>query len=248
MNTCVKCGALFPNRFMFEGKIRNLSARRRCLNCSPFGSHDTSAVAADDKRLLPRSSIKQETEARTIASKTAPMRVSKIYLATLYAYELGYRVTEQGGVISHKGNVRALRKDTRGYYVFSVGYNKKIYPIRVHQLAAVQLFGNTLTSIIHVRHLDNNQANNSLNNFALGTPSQNALDIPRAIRVNRGASRAKVLRKLTDDAVKRIRNGTLRPCVAATLFGVSVMCIKLVRAGKTYKHVKPLKYSPYFKG
>lgn len=39
---CEKCGAEFPNKLKIEGRVRVLNKRRFCLNCSPFGGHNTS--------------------------------------------------------------------------------------------------------------------------------------------------------------------------------------------------------------
>lgn len=40
--TCDWCGRSFPARAMVEGKVRSLYRRRFCLECSPFGIHNTS--------------------------------------------------------------------------------------------------------------------------------------------------------------------------------------------------------------
>ena len=41
MPTCAKCEASFPNRKYIDGKWRILNKRRYCLDCSPFGQHNT---------------------------------------------------------------------------------------------------------------------------------------------------------------------------------------------------------------
>lgn len=41
MRTCLKCGLDFPIIQKIEGKKRNLSNRKFCLQCSPFGKHNT---------------------------------------------------------------------------------------------------------------------------------------------------------------------------------------------------------------
>jgi hypothetical protein len=40
---CRKCGKSFPYRIDIDGKRRNLSNRKFCFECSPFGAHNTSA-------------------------------------------------------------------------------------------------------------------------------------------------------------------------------------------------------------
>lgn len=41
---CVACGRDFPAKMMIDGKIRSLYRRSFCLECSPFGDHNTSKV------------------------------------------------------------------------------------------------------------------------------------------------------------------------------------------------------------
>ena len=43
---CKKCGEMFKIHVIINGKHRNLNNRKYCLNCSPFGVHNT-------KRLVP---------------------------------------------------------------------------------------------------------------------------------------------------------------------------------------------------
>ena len=43
--TCESCGGLFPAKALIDGVLRDLHRRRFCLNCSPFGAHNTSKVA-----------------------------------------------------------------------------------------------------------------------------------------------------------------------------------------------------------
>ena len=41
MRICRKCNQKIPSRIVIDGKERNLQNRKFCLNCSPFGSHNT---------------------------------------------------------------------------------------------------------------------------------------------------------------------------------------------------------------
>ena len=44
---CKKCGKMFSNRMIIEGKERNLSSRKFCVVCSPFGKHNTKNLIKD---------------------------------------------------------------------------------------------------------------------------------------------------------------------------------------------------------
>jgi hypothetical protein len=41
---CVACGRDFPAKMVIDGKVRSLYRRSFCLECSPFGDHNTSKV------------------------------------------------------------------------------------------------------------------------------------------------------------------------------------------------------------
>lgn len=42
MKTCESCGKPFPAKAVIDGKMRSMYRRRFCLECSPFGAHNTS--------------------------------------------------------------------------------------------------------------------------------------------------------------------------------------------------------------
>jgi hypothetical protein len=46
MPTCLKCAAPFANRVKIRGVIKNISSRRYCLVCSPWGKHNTRKLDA----------------------------------------------------------------------------------------------------------------------------------------------------------------------------------------------------------
>ena len=41
MRSCVKCGNDIKNKVIVDNKIRNFQRRKFCLECSPFGEHNT---------------------------------------------------------------------------------------------------------------------------------------------------------------------------------------------------------------
>lgn len=44
MKTCLNCGSEFPNTLVIHGKLRNISRRKYCLECSPFGERNTRQI------------------------------------------------------------------------------------------------------------------------------------------------------------------------------------------------------------
>ena len=98
------------------------------------------------------------------------------------AYIKGYRVDEQGRLVSPKGVVRKARKSLSGYLCVSIRINGRMSSVYVHQIAAYQKFGEEIFSSECVRHLDGNPLNNKLTNIEIGTQSENIRDIPAETR------------------------------------------------------------------
>ena len=49
---CAKCNKEFPNYMFVNGKVRNLHRRKFCLECSPFGAHNTCSVLTEPRMCL----------------------------------------------------------------------------------------------------------------------------------------------------------------------------------------------------
>lgn len=58
MPNCKKCETFFPLRVVIDGKERLLAKRKYCLQCSPFGQHNTKQLHALS-RLAPEKSCAQ---------------------------------------------------------------------------------------------------------------------------------------------------------------------------------------------
>ena len=101
------------------------------------------------------------------------------------AYDLGYRVDNNGKLISRKGNIRKTRITTNGYLETNIRLNGKLYHLPVHRPCAYQKFGDILFSVDCVRHLDGTPTNNKPENIAIGSLSDNARDIPKNRRIAR---------------------------------------------------------------
>lgn len=100
------------------------------------------------------------------------------------AQEMGYSVSDKGDCINPEGEVIAKRHVR--YRKFKIRVDKKIVYVRVHRLQAYQKYGNKIYQEgIDVRHLDNNKMNCAANNIAIGTRTDNMLDIPLEIRRKR---------------------------------------------------------------
>ena len=121
------------------------------------------------------------------------------------AYDKGYRVTKDGYLLNSKGR-KIGRVNSSGYEQTSLKTNKKYIYIATHRLQAYQKYGDKLYEDgIVVRHLNGNRLDNSWNNIAMGTQKDNAMDIPKEVRIKRAISGAKANIKYPKDFILKLR-------------------------------------------
>lgn len=124
----------------------------------------------------------------------------------LIAYNRGYRVDESGSVAGLKVSRLSTNLSKDGYLRYSIrGEDRKPLTIVVHRLQAYQKYGDKifLTGIM-VRHLNGNKLDNSFKNIAIGTNSDNQMDIPKEDRMKRSINGSTILRRFTDKQVEEI--------------------------------------------
>lgn len=171
------------------------------------------------------------------------MRSGKTWAAVVRAHELGYRVQEDGSVLSPKGRVRKLSLTGRAgalYWRFnSLGENGVVYRIGVHILVAIQLYGvEAVRRADCVRHANGDSADNSFANILIGTHQENAMDrAPEARRAHARKASDKNPPKLTPDDVREIRRardaGALLQDLARA-YGVTKSTIWYCVKGRTH--------------
>lgn len=110
---------------------------------------------------------------------------------TEIAFNKGYRIKD-GRIFNPNGKEIKLqiptRKDKGQYARFSVKHEGKSRRVMVHRLVAFQKFGAKMFNDgIVVRHLDGNSLNNSDDNIAIGTHSDNSMDRPKEQRQSHSA-------------------------------------------------------------
>jgi hypothetical protein len=124
----------------------------------------------------------------------------------LLAVEKGYRVTREGVALGPTG-AECNRVNSSGYVEFWIkGGDAGNGNVPVHRVQAYQKFGEGIFQLgLEVRHLDGNPLNNAEENIGLGTHSENMMDQPRRIRVEKARVAAKARRKLTEAEVWCLR-------------------------------------------
>lgn len=99
------------------------------------------------------------------------------------AYSKGYRVTEEG-VVNGPNKKDIGYFSSGGYRIINVRVHGKNKNLRAHRLQAYQKYGEKIYDEgTVVRHLDGNPANNCIDNIAIGTHSENMMDVPKAVRL-----------------------------------------------------------------
>lgn len=177
---------------------------------------------------------------------------TKIRQAVELAYERGYRVTDEGELVSFTGRKLSCRRNGKQRYpTFSLNRVFHLVPsgtygIPVHIFAAFCFYGeSTFQENLVVRHLDADTENIAKSNIVLGTYSENERDKDpqrrsNAARIARAAQEGPFNAKLTPDNVRQIRillDSDVKASDIARSFGVSKWIISMVKHGKTYKDV-----------
>lgn len=171
---------------------------------------------------------------------------SKTYDAVIYAYERGYRVTDDGILLNPDGSTRRLNKCPSSFYpTITVYKDGGKYSVVVHKLAAYCFYGDAaFEKGKHVRHLNSEVFDISRSNLVMGTPKENIGDQPEEVRLltmrkARDAAK-KVLRIFTDDQVRDIRKqmeSGVRGIDLARQFGVHKQTIYNINNRKRYADV-----------
>jgi hypothetical protein len=126
----------------------------------------------------------------------------------IYAYEIGYRVTEDGFLQSPSGKYIGSINSS-GYIKFSIQNKRKRYAILAHRLQAYQKYGEKIYQKgLQVRHLNNNKQDNSYSNIALGTNKQNIADRDRDSVIKQALYASSFTKKYDYNKVKYYYNKT----------------------------------------
>ncbi len=126
----------------------------------------------------------------------------------IYAYNKGYRVNREGVLLNPDG------KTLKGYYKNGYKYYKlrkeedytKYAAFKISRLQAYQKYKNDMYHKgIVVRHLNGKRDDDSFDNIAIGTQSQNIMDCPKQDRDKRGYDASRKIVKYSDQLVVKIR-------------------------------------------
>ena len=83
MKPCTICKKEFPNRVLVDGKYRNLQRRKYCLDCSPFGNHNTIKLEKRDNSHCLNCSVELKGNQRMYCSKKCKLKTNSNYYSSL---------------------------------------------------------------------------------------------------------------------------------------------------------------------
>lgn len=145
-------------------------------------------------------------------------------------------VNAKGGALAvRKGRVLQPAKKNNGYWAVTLTAGEQRCQISVHRLVALVFHGAPPHANAHVLHSDGNKNNNAVNNLRWGTPADNHADTERHGRRLKGEAHPHA--KLTEIAVRNIRNSSIDASKLANAHGVSREHIWAVRANRTWRHI-----------
>lgn len=158
----------------------------------------------------------------------------------------GYLVAETGRVFSlrltggQKPTELQARPGSGGYLRVAIRVKGHTRSAPLHRILALTFIGPAPFADAHVRHLDGDPLNNSLNNLAWGSAADNMQDMIRHGRTLRG--RLNHNAKLTAEQANEIasQKGRVSTAVLAKRFGVSRRLIRLVQSGQVWSHATGL--------
>ena len=124
----------------------------------------------------------------------------------LEAFNRGYVVSLEGQAYNKKGE-KVGYLTSNGRVSFKIRIKGISTTIPVHRLHAFQKYGHNLFNDgIEVRHLDAIPDNNSWENIAIGTHSENMMDIPEQIRISKAIHASSSLKKYNNKEIIEFHN------------------------------------------
>jgi len=136
-------------------------------------------------------------------------REGSVAKAVIYAKKIGMRVEPDGTVIGARGKPLSPCANKLGYKRVSVCHEEAgRITFGVHSLMAFQKYGDRVfDENVQIRHLNGDSGDNSWDNIALGTPSENQMDKSPEDRVRIARGAAKKKRRYSNSEIKAMRLG-----------------------------------------
>ena len=127
MPNCAKCKKDFPNRQVINDKIKVLNSRKYCLECSPWGKHNTTQIHKESK-------IVKEIKNCYLCNENLPVSdfcsfYIKNRIKRVYSY---CKKCDSRRVRENSRKVKEWAISQKGGCCFECGYNKCIAALDFH--------------------------------------------------------------------------------------------------------------------
>ena len=116
MPRCQKCKTRFPNRIQLDGKTRNICNRKFCLECSPFGEHNTKDITKSTPTHRVCSLCKRSRRLKFFYKRKSPDRFGQPHA---YCQDCTNRYSQE-----RQRKIKLLAIEYRGGKCVDCGYNK----------------------------------------------------------------------------------------------------------------------------
>jgi hypothetical protein len=167
--------------------------------------------------------------------------MNKLQRTIVEAVDKGYTVAKCGEVISPAGKTLKLCPNRNGYLGFSIrDANLERQTVPVHKVVSYLKFGkDSFKPGIHTRHLNGNHLDNSWDNIAIGTASENQMDKSPDTRLKAARVAAAKRRSLTEEEVEELRSLQKQGWTNKQLrerYGIAKSTVSYIVNGKTYNY------------
>lgn len=129
MRVCELCGSKIPYKVWVNGKRKNLQRRRYCLQCSPFGSHNTKELRRGEDGKPITVAVARGIEGTEITC----YRCSRVYV---YDKRKGHGLTICNSCSANRRRIETKQRclEYKGGKCQRCGYNKCLDALGFHHL------------------------------------------------------------------------------------------------------------------
>jgi hypothetical protein len=129
MKTCPKCSTKFPLTIIIDNKRRNLSKRKYCLTCSPFGKHNTKNLISDNCVFVNNGiSYKKCPSCKNVLELTT----KNYYMKKTGTFHYYCKICNDSKSIERKRKSRELAIQYKGGKCIFCGYNRYVGSMHFH--------------------------------------------------------------------------------------------------------------------
>jgi hypothetical protein len=129
---CEKCQNEFPTYFKINGKLRNLCKRKFCLDCSPFGSHNTKNISKSENYVSEINGIKYKK--CPCCERFLELNSENYYIRSSTTFHYYCKLCLNKKSIDKKRELKKKAVEYKGGKCIKCGYNRYVGALDFHHL------------------------------------------------------------------------------------------------------------------